>query len=303
VTLSFGSPDEALAWADAWVLRNLPSRTIGELGEFEHDHLARFRQDYGRLHDQFDVAFDQLVAAIERVNYIDKSSWPSHRSLQFMMLAHNLKSFPSAMNRLSNGYYEDSITLSRTLYEAFVRVVWVSCYAHDPLGAVMAVPKGHPKFNLTNFVRDELRLDWRLLYENMSRFAHSNSPATMASLARLITRDGEPELFGLQFDEDRATLEVAATFLPFLLLAYLRTVVEILIGTGDPVATSQMDIARETIALLELVVTGSEKPLWLTIAADLGYVLKLMNIADTGGDWALMASKRAVVATPPATGS
>ena len=223
-----------MAAIDAWVARNLPSQTMIELAEFERDHLERFRQNYGRLHEQFAVAFDHLVAATERINYLDKSKWPSHRSLQFILLSHNLKSFPSAMDRLSKGYYEDSITLSHTLYETFVRMIFVSCYANDPFGAVTTVPKGHPQFNLTNLVRDELRLDWRLLYENMSRFAHSNVPATMASLARLVERVGEPEWLGFQFDEDTAILEVTGTFLTFLLLTHTRFVIDVLIGSEAP---------------------------------------------------------------------
>ena len=145
--LAFDSPDAAQEAVDDWVRRNSPSSTARDLVQFEREHLELFGERYGRLHVQFDVAFDQLVAVVEQVNFVEKSSWPQHRALQYILLSHNLKAFISAMDRLSKGYYEDSAVLSRTLYETFLRAIFISCHSANPWGAFpVPPPKGVPKF-------------------------------------------------------------------------------------------------------------------------------------------------------------
>ena len=295
--LAFESHEDAQAAVDDWVLRNSPSLTADDLARCERDHLQVFGERYGRLHAQFDVAFDQLVGAIEQVNYVDQRAWPPHRALQYILLSHNLKAFISAMDRLSRGYYEDSAVLSRTMYETFLRAIFISCHGENPWGAFpVTVPKGVPKFNATNFARDGLRLDWEPIYSTMSAVAHSNFPRVASSLRRIENREGEPELFGLTFEDDAATLEFAASFLPFLLAAYTRFVVERLVGDAVVERPEQLSVARESVEWTSFMLSTNEKAIWRAAAADLDYLFDLLDFADSGGDWRAVAASRPAVA-------
>jgi hypothetical protein len=235
VPLSFNSRADAQNAIDDWVRRHQPRQTALDLAEFERDHHLRwFGEEYGRLLVQFEVAFDQLVAVVEQVNYIDRASWPQHRVLQYVLLSHNLKPFVSMVDRFSRRYYEDSVSHSRTLYETFLRAVFISCNRDDPWGAFpVSAPSGTPAFNATNFPRDELRLAWHRIYSTMSAVAHSNFPAIAQSLQRMRERSGDPEVFGFTFAEDERMLKYALTFLPFLLANYTRFIVDRCVGPAQ----------------------------------------------------------------------
>ena len=293
---AFESHESAQTAVDDWVRRNSPSSTARDLVQFEREHLELFGERYGRLHIQFDVAFDQLVAVVEQVNYVEKSSWPQHRALQYILLSHNLKAFISAMDRLSKGYYEDSAVLSRTLYETFLRAIFISCHRDDPWGAFpVPSPKGTPKFNATNFARDVLRLDWHPIYSTMSAVAHSNFPRVGSSLHRIENRIGDPEVFGLSFEDDPKTLEFAAAFLPFLLAAYSRLVVERFVGDATVRNPDQLEKARESIEWMSFMLSTNEKAIWQRAAVDLDYLFDLLDVADSGGNWRAVAELRPTV--------
>lgn len=104
-----------------------------------------------------------------------------------MLAAYNVKTFYSALDRLTKGYYEDSITLTRGLYETFVRTLFISCHPDDAYNAlIFKPPKGERAFNLTNFLRNELGLEWETKYGVMSTFAHSNSLQVLSALQRAL---------------------------------------------------------------------------------------------------------------------
>ncbi len=135
-------------------------------------------------------------------------------------------------------------------------------------------PRSDPKsqFNATNFARDVLRLDWGPIYSTMSAMARSNFPRVASSLRRIEDREGEPELFGLTFEDDAATLEFAASFLPFLLAAHTRFVVERLVGDTVVKRPEQLSVARESVEWASFMLSTNEKAIWRAAAADLDYL-------------------------------
>lgn len=94
-----------------------PAASSLDLQAAEQAHIETFMLEYGRLRAQFDVEYEALVGPVDQVNFVDRSTWPPARSIQYVLLAYNLKPFASAMDRLARGYYEDAITLTRVLYE------------------------------------------------------------------------------------------------------------------------------------------------------------------------------------------
>src|SRR6185369_11020910 len=98
-----------------------PSKVISDIGDYQSEHFERVLRDYGRFISQFELYFEQITDMFRAVNYIDKMGWPKHRSVQYLLVVHNLKSLYSSFDRLIHGFYEDSSILSRPVYEAFVK--------------------------------------------------------------------------------------------------------------------------------------------------------------------------------------
>lgn len=291
--LEFNSAGDARDWADQWVRAHIPAAVQEELATFEAEHLQRFLTDYGRGHDQFYVQYDALVRLVDEVNFIDKTDWPGHRVPQYVLLAKNLKALHSAMDRLSKGFYQDAVTLLRGSYDAFLRAVHISCYPADPYAVLVdKPPAGTTRFNATNLVESQLRLNWRFLYQLMSVFAHANTFEALKSLREM--QDGYSERFGLTFEDDKALRELAFPFLQLVLLAFLRFVLEVIIGAGamsidEPglISTSQ-----ESVQLLTYGFDHHEKERWPQLSADLDYVFEIISVADAGGDWTVLRDKR-----------
>jgi hypothetical protein len=135
------------------------SSVLADIQRFQRQHVAHVGREYGRFISQVELAFSLLVEIVDGINYVDKSGWPQHRSLQFILMVHNLKSIESALDRLVKGSYEDAISLVRGPYEALLRIVFISCFPADPYAGLGKAPKGTRQFNATNFVEQDLGLD------------------------------------------------------------------------------------------------------------------------------------------------
>lgn len=291
--MTFETSNDARDWADEWVARHLPSPVTSELLASERDHAARFERDYGRLAAQFEVQFRSLVELVGEINYLNRYSWPAHRSMQFVLLAYNLTGFHSSMDRLSRGYYEDSIALTRGAYEAFVRALFISCYPDDGWAAFGRPPPGVRTFNLTNFLRDDLGLEWESNYRIMSVFAHANTFQAAQSLQRALAQEDAPELFGIARRFDVRLAELAAPLLQFVLVGYLRLTIEQFVGSILPRNESVLGLANEAMGLLMYGLATHDQEHWKRVAIDLDFLFELLPVADVRGDWKAMVRRRA----------
>lgn len=281
----FENSEQAQRWADFWVAHHVPSALVLKASEQERDHFRRFNQDYGRFVAQFEVEFTTLVELVDRFNFVDRSAWPPHRFVQYALLAYNAKTFLSALDRLVKGHYEDSIALTRSLYETFVRTLFVSCYPDDAYSVVGKPPKGVRRFNLTNFLSYDLGLEWDTTYGVMSTFAHSNSSQVLMALKRAHDREGEPERFGVNFNYNPTLAETAIPFLQFAILAHLRFSMERLVeGTPLP-EEPPLTTAKEAAAFLAYVLADHPKEYWRQVAADLDLIFRMLPVADRREDW------------------
>jgi hypothetical protein len=280
-------------WADTWTAGQLPSDVISRLLEEERAHAAQFMTDYGRYAAHFEAVYSAYVRLLDDVNFIDKAGWPTHRGVQYVLLSYNAKTFYSAFDRLLRGHYEDCITLTRGLYETFVRAVWASAYrdnAHNVL--VSKLPPGEPAFNLTNFLRDHLHLEWETSYGVFSAFAHSNGFLTLQSLVRLAEPDHEPERFDVHVTFDKRLAETAMPLLTFALLTHLRFTLELLVGDMPVPNEGRLETAREASAFFTRMVSELPSPYWRRVASDLDAIFEMLAMADRGEDWRVWLSHR-----------
>lgn len=277
--------DDFMAWLDEWVEEQLPSDVISRLIEEERAHAAAFTKEFGRFAVQFEAMYSAHVRLLDDVNFIDKSTWPPHRAVQYVLLSYNAKTLYSAFDRLMRGHYEDSLALIRGLYETFVRALWVSAYPSVAYNVLVAKPPEGRQFNLTNFLRDDLKLERETNYGVLSAFAHSNSHAVLQALIRAAEQEGEPERFDTHVRFDQKSVELVGPLLLFVLLGHLRLVVDLLVGDIPPRDADRMRVAREALQALTRMVRENPKDYWQRVANDMDWLFVVLASADRGEEW------------------
>ena len=271
-----------------WVAPQVPSPVILRLVAGEFEHFKKFNTGYGRWVVQTEVHFTRLVTGVEQVDYQNKSNWPVHRGTQFILVTNTLRTLWSAADRLHRGAYQDSLTLVRLAYEVWARSVFLSCYPSEFLpGVAPSVPKGSHDFNMTNFLREELRLDWLKSYELLSMFAHGKLDTFVAVLDHAQNQVPRRHQLSVSFDESRC--DFAITHLNFVLLLFLTFVKDqLLIGAPESLSS----LLNESNEILRTCLFENPEPYWANTEADLNYVAALLTTADAGGDWKSLVKAR-----------
>lgn len=194
-----------------------PANVVSKVQEYENKHQEKVDQELGGFANHFEIGFDQLVKLIELVNYVEKKTWSTARTVQFLAVKNNLAPLYSSYNRLISGFYGDALILLRTVYETMLRILFISYMDCDPyIPFVRNVPDGKPKFNVTNFTRDHLKVEWGSIYRMLSTFAHSNSYDTLAD-ARKLHEQGHTEVIGFNLEYDEEMMSAPANLTYFLL--------------------------------------------------------------------------------------
>ena len=266
--------------------RESNTAVIGEIRNFQGNHLAKFSKEYGRFKDQYEMFYSSLVGLTHAINYYDKSKWPKHRALQFTLAAHSQKQLYTAYTLLCQGFYEDSITLIRSAYETFLRVLFISCNQEYPFN-VFGNKDGGPKFNATNFVEQELGLDWTT-YSLMSSFAHSNKVDVLEDIVQ-VSKEAQKEPIALRLKYDEKKLGVAVNYLQFLMLTFLKLLNEVFVADYSShkqqvEIKAEFDKAKEYAELwMKVMETHTANKHWRVVAEDLKDIFQLIHVMENDG--------------------
>lgn len=156
-------------------------------------------------------------------------------------------------------------------------------------------PPGVPRFNVSNFAAQELRLGWTT-YSILSGFAHSNIDEPMLGIFEAID-EPEPRRFGLQMSYDDRLISAAAPTLQFILLLHLRFATDVLCDSVSLVDQDQFELATEAVAVLTTALRTHPRPHWPSVTDDIDYVFNLIALADNQLEWQHLPKKRPTVAT------
>lgn len=262
-----------------------PSQVVLDINRYEQGHLRKVLKEYGRFVAQFELFYDLIVEITRRVNYIEKSNWPKHRSVQFMLIVYNLKNIYSSFDRLVKGFYEDSIVLDRPAYEAFIKVIYITCYPDDPCSVVSGRKSSSGrKFNLTNFVKDELKLDWRD-YRLFSIISHAKAYSVLTEAIK-ISRKGQKEPIALEFKFDEELFELGVNDIIFLLLVYLKIIVRLFTTSYNHILKKEMvEKAKELIVLSEETMSLHPKDYWPQVIKDIEDIFEMIEEVEGGKNW------------------
>jgi hypothetical protein len=260
---------------------------VKDIQNFQEKHFAKFSKEYGRFLEQYEMFYSALVGLTHAVNYYDKSKWPQHRALQFTLAAHSQKQLYTAYFLLYQGFYEDSITLIRSAYETFLRVLFISCNPKHSWN-VFGNKEGGPQFNATNFVTEELKLDWPT-YRLMSSFAHSNKVDVLEDIVK-VSKEAQKEPIALRLKYDEKKLGVAVNYLQFLMLVFLKLLNEVFIADYSShkqraEIQAEFDKAKEYAELLmQTMETHTNNETWRAVAKDLKDIFKLIHAMEKNSD-------------------
>lgn len=260
-----------------------PSKVVLDIKQYESQHLEKILKDYGRFVQQFGLYYDLIVEAVMAINYIDHAKWPKNRWRQFILLVHNLKSLYSSFDRLIKGFYEDSIILIRPVYEAFIKNIYITCYPDDPHFIIGRGKKESTKFNLTNFVKDELKLNWNdyFLY---STIAHSNIYSVLKEVCDIKNEQREP--IALKFEFDKKLCEISIMDISFLLLVNLKLLDALFITECNNILKEDLILeVKKLISLMEQNFLLHPKEYWPKVIKDTQDIFTMIKDVEAGQDW------------------
>lgn len=256
---------------------------VVNIQQFQNEHLLYMGKEYGRFMNQFEMFFCAMVDYSHTINYLDKKEWPINRGFQFVIATNSLRQMYSAYILLNSGFYEDAITLLRSVYESFLRILFVSCHPECPYNAYDAPGQTGTKFNATSFVRDELKLDWTK-YNITSAFAHSNKYKVMGDMIELAK---QPKLIALTYEKDDDMISLGVNLIGFLLAFYLKAFDELF--TVDISKHQQKDVLQKLLDKIHEYAKIEHESLkghdaneyWRQVGADIEDIFELMLSMDT----------------------
>lgn len=250
--------------------------------DYQIKHAAYMQQNYGRYVDQFEMFFSAIADYSYNVNYLDKKAWPKSRGLQFIIATRSLKQLYSAHKLLLDGVYEDAIALLRSSYESFLRVVFISCNPNHSANAYKYPGQKGVQFIATNFVKDELELDWST-YEIANIFTHSNMYIVMGDVATIAK--GQAEAINLDYKLDKDMIEMVINLIDFLLDIFLSAydqlfTVDISKYKSKDEIQVHIDRLHEYASICHELLSGNTNANWRKTAVDIEHIFKLINTMD-----------------------
>lgn len=259
-------------------------KVVEQIMDYENRHAYLITKKYGRFICQFDVSYSFLVDLNSLINYIDKSKWPKHRSIQWLLLNYNLKPIYSSFSRLIRGFYEDSLISIRPSYEALIKAIWISCYPTTPYSALIDQKDGSTKFNLTNFVKDQLKLDWSD-YKILCAMAHSHWLSVLNHVKESLSPD-KKQIVNMELKFNKELFTLGINYINFIIYTYLRIYTEIFITSTNKYLTEDtVHKANEFIVLWKESFLSNPKPYWPNVMSDVDKLFFMMKECDSGKNW------------------
>ena len=232
----------------------------------------------------FEDYFDVLNNAISSLNFVPKENWSQYKSLQYLMFPETLKTLHRTFEDTVAGYYEEAVILLRTVYETYIKMIFIACYPED-FEAIFRNRKQKRNFNLTNFVKDDLHFDWEFIYRFMSYASHSKIHLILERLIKLSKKeDKNPIRLEYKYDKDAISRPMnLSTFLLYVLLNIM------LVTFKDDLENSKIDrnhIIR--IVKIDKVLRGILESLpnkFSSIVKDIDRIDIILECAKQGKDW------------------
>lgn len=210
-----------------------PSSIVRDIYKYQEKHTAWFLTTYGGFAKYFEESYDFYVQLLDSLNYVDKGKWGWPKNLIYIYLANSSYSLFKSYTNLLDGFYGESVSLSRVSYELLIKSIFIVYYPDDCWATYSKPGKGSRAFNVTNFLRHDLKVDWEYLYRLTSGTAHGK--AYFTALMQQLEEKKKHEKIGLQLQNNTQMCEVSINLLTFLIWASMY----LLVTMFDPLAPDE----------------------------------------------------------------
>lgn len=199
-----------------------PARTSLDIYEYIKLHNNKIINEYGKFIKYFEDYFDSLNVIIEILNFSNRSKWSQVQVTHLIINAEILKTLHRAFEDIIDGYYDEALILLRCVYESYIKILFIYYFPND-IFAILYNCKGKRNFNLTNFIRNDLKLDWTFLYRLMSSKTHGKSGNALQKIIE-ISKGKYKAPICLKFKFDKQIFESAMNISTFLLYVLIHLI-------------------------------------------------------------------------------
>lgn len=268
------------------LVRNADKTSAIGIKDYELKHQQFMSVTYGRFIEQFETFYSMLIDYSNHINYLDKK-WPTNRGFQYVIATHSLKQFHTAFVLLKSGFYADSTILLRSVYESFLRIVFVSCHPDYPHNAFKMAGQTGPKFQATSMVNSQLGLKWTT-YSTMSVFAHSNQYDVMGDMIEIDKK--KPTLIAVKFEADNDMASLTMNMMNFLLAVNLKMydelfIVDISLRKDRVELQRYIDLLHEYALITNESLKGHDKnTYWRQVGVDIENIFTLVKTMDSNSN-------------------
>jgi hypothetical protein len=265
------------------------SATIGDIISFKENHRKQFLGDYHGYVKIFEGAFEVAAQTVEALNYAPKTDWPKHRSSQYPFFPNMLETLYRANDDFMDGFYDEANMLNRSVFESIIRVIWASCNKEHHNTIWTKKEKGAPEFNVSNFLKHDLIVDWDYIWGYSSMATHGKRHRVLFLLMDLVRGKPRSVSWNLKYDKHLVTHPMnISTDMLWLILRLLRTLFPDL---SNPAIFKREGMERLTIAEAGLreMVAGIPTDKTKVFLVEVDKVFKILDAAEQNTPWRQLA--------------
>lgn len=268
-----------------------PSEVSVNIYDYIGKHRPYVFNKIGRFIKIFEDFFHETTLTIHYLNFVPKNDWSKHKAIQFLLYPESLKTLHRAFEDVLDGYYDEAMMLNRSVYETFLRIVFLSCYPNE-WEAIFYKRPDRMKFDVTSLTQDHLKVDWKSLYKIMSLISHSKVGKILKKLIKISQRQ-EKVIVELEYSPDDTSLFMAVNILTFNLCILFHSLTAIFSEDFNRHPELQKRSGRlfEIDKALLGMIEANPKVKFSSRARDIRKIGDIIKTADAGGDWRHVAAQ------------
>lgn len=263
-----------------------PAGTSLDIYEYIRQHKRLFLVEFGNFIKQFEDFFNDMSELVTLLNYVPKESWSDAKGMQYLMFPEVMKTLHRAFEDVNDGYYDESMMLSRSIYETFLRIVFISCFPNDYESVFVKPKKGKVVFNVSNFLKDSLKLNWDFLYRIMSAIHHSKKHRTLTAITS--RQDNPNQIVRLIYQSDKKIgMPMCVNITMFNLACLFHALISIFHNDFDGSEKTKSKKKRwlDVDKALLMILSCNPKPDFANLATDIEKIGNVMRTASEQKDW------------------
>lgn len=267
---------------DIW--NKKPSTEISGIYKYQDSHSIWFLNKYAGYVKYFEHAFEFYIEIISSLNYVKKNDWKWSQSLPYIYLGNSTYPMFKAYTLALEGFYEESITLSRVAFELLIKSIFCVCYPDDAFATFQKPEKIKRTFNLTNFIETDLKVDWKFLYALTSGTTHGK--LYFARIGAQLQKKIPHDLIGLQLKADEKFASICINYSTFLLwgsIYFLNSYFDELTPDFNKNKEAKKEAEKYIVALGHIVKSTPNR--FKKVGEEFEKVIKIINSVKFNQDW------------------